>query len=789
MATPLRQVAQPQEPTALQPDATTVLTQPDMPLNPEALMKLGGKLSGSFRQYEWERRVSELQWERNSRQYLGVYDPDIEQGMDINRSRAYPKVTRWKCVSMLSRLMNLLFPVDDKNWTVAPSPLPNLDDADLQGILDMLMPPPAAAPDGSPAAAMPAAPPQPPSDDQIESAIRDFARKRADRMSLEIEDQLEELGGGARISYTALCRKVLASGIQYGCGILKGPFVEEQTQRTWQMDGTGRLVATPITVYRPRFEFVPIWDYYPDLSAKSLHQMDGQFERVVMSRHEVVKLKGRPDFMPKQIDKALKDWPNGNYKRKAYETELLAMGPQLNAQHIAKNKYEAMVWTGWLQGSDMADLGITVSEENLQSDVHAVVWIIENVVIKAMIDPWTSLLQEAGIDKPMHLYHHFIFEENESFLLGNGLPQIMRDSQLSICAATRMMLDNASIQRNVEVNTKLLSIYQDLNSIEPDKVWYREDTDPGTVQVPAVRPIDLPFHVQELQSMISTFMNFADNETFVGVATGGDMQKGPSEPFRTAAGASMLRGDAALPFKDVVRNFDRFTESVIGAVLLFNKVFNSANDKIKGDFTPIARGATSLIAKEVLGIQLDTMTQTLTDKEKLYLKTRNLLRAKVRVRDLEVDDIVMSDEECDAVDAQQAQMQQQAQDQAQQLAAAQIREILASALKDIAQAGKNNAAAEATSANVILDALEKGLNPDSLSPQGLANEPSQPGGSSAQPADAGGAGPAAAGAPATSGTVPTGAPVAGGTGAISAPANIGAQTGGPNVDASAMPAG
>jgi hypothetical protein len=778
MSTPQRDTA---DPSAIQPDATTMLQQASVELRPEGLAKLGSMLTGRFKQYEWERRVAELQWERNARQYLGVYDPDIEQNMDINRSRAYPKVTRWKCVSMLSRLMNLLFPVDDKNWTISPSPLPDLDDEDLQKILDMLVPPQAAAPDGGPGSAMPGAapgtPPQQPDDEDIEAAIRDFARKRCSRMELEIEDQLDELGGAKKISYTALCRKVLASGIKYGAGVLKGPFVEEQQQRTWQMDGNGRLMATPIMSYRPRFEFVPLWDYYPDLSAKTLHQMDGQFERVVLSRHELVKLKNRPDFLPDQIDQALKRWPNGNYKRRAYETEILALGPTLNTQHVAKNKYEAYVWTGYLQGSEMAELGVTVSEADLQSDLHAVVWVVDDVVIKAMLDPWTQLLKGAKVDATMQLYHHFIFEENESFILGNGLPQIVRDSQLSICASVRMMLDNASVQRNVEVNTKLLGIYQDISSVQPDKVWYREDTEPATVNVPAVRSIDLPFHVNELQSMIKTFMDFADNETFVNVGTGGDMQKGPSEPFRTAAGASMLRGDAALPFKDVVRNFDMFTISVINSILLFNKIFNSGNEQIKGDFTPIARGATSLIAKEVLGIQLDSMSQTLTDEEKKYLKPRNLLRAKVRVRDLEVDDLVMTDKECDAVDAQVAQQQQEQQQQAQQLAQAQVREILAAALKDISQAGKNTAAGQAQTANVILSALEKGLNPDSLTPQGQTDDSA-----SNQPADAGGTG-------TPQGTDGAGAPVPGGTGAISAPATIGAQIGGSPVDSAAMPAG
>lgn len=725
-------------PTAQQPSATTALQASGVPLNAAGVARLGSMLYGRYKQYEQDRRMAELQWEKNSRQYQGIYDPDIERAMDANRSRAYPKITRVKCVSMLSRLMNLLFPVDDKNWTVEPSAVPVLDNDDLQGILDMLMPPPAPDADMAPiagAAAMPsgapaAPPPTPPSDDVIEQAIRDFAKKRARRMELEIEDQLQELGGARAVSYVTLCRKVLASGIQYGAGILKGPFVVEQDTRTWQLNEQGRLMAQTKTSYRPRFEHTPLWNYYPDMTAKTLAQMDGQFERVVLTRHQLLDLKQRADFLPDQIDLALRSYPNGNYVRRAYETELLVNGPQLNAQHTSRNKFEAYVWEGFVTGTELAAAGATIAEKDMQSDLKATVWVINDVVIKAALNPWSQLDPTAD----MQMYHHFIFEESESFLLGNALPQIMRDSQMGVCAATRMSLDNASIQRNMEVNTRKLRLDQDISSVEPDKIWYRDDDGPES-QYPAVRAIEIPMHLTELQSLVSMFQNFADQETFVNAATGGDMQKGPSEPFRTATGASMLRGDAALPFKDVVRNFDAFTESVIGAILIFNKHFNPSPN-LNGDFQPVARGATSLIAKEVLGTQLDQLAQTLTDQEKPYLKARNLLRARVRVRDMDTEDIVMNDAECDAVDQQTQQAQQAQQAQAQQLATAQIRQILADALKNVSQAGKNTAAAEATTANVILDALQKGLNPDDLTPQGLNGQPN-----ASQDAEPGAAGP------------------------------------------------
>lgn len=731
--------------TATQPAATTTLQAPVM--NPAGLRALGATLARRFTQYEQDRRLAELKWARNSRQFLGIYDPEIDREMDKNRSRAYPKITRVKCVSMLSRLMNLLFQAGDMNWGVEPSAVPNLSQEDLQSVLDKLMPPPNQAQSMSAPGAMPAQAAPPPDDETIEQAIREFARKRASRLELEIQDQLQELGGSRSVDYVALCRKVMASGIQYGAGILKGPFVEEQQQRKWAQDASGRMVATTYTAYRPRFEFVPLWDYYPDMSAKTLAQMEGQFQRIVMSKHQTIMLKQRPDFLADQIDVFLKQSPTGNYVRRAFETELKANGVQLNVSETGRNKFEAVMWEGYVSGRELADCGVLVTNDQLSEDVRAQVWMLGDTVIKAALDPWSTL----DTDGDMKQFHHFIFEEDETFLLGNGLPNIMRDSQMGVCAATRMTLDNGSIQRVFEMNTELLSANQDLTTITPDKIFYRDDDNPATVQYPALKTIDLPMKLQELQGVVRMFQDFADQETFVNAATGGDMQKGPSEPFRTASGASMLRGDAALPFKDVVRNYDIFTESVIGAILNFNRNFNP-DPKLKGDFKPIARGATSLIAKEVLGAQLDNLAQTLTPEEKQYVKMRNLVRERVRVRDLAVEDIVMDDAGCDAVDANAQQQQAAQQAQQQKMIEAQVRQILSETMKNLSQAGKNTAAAEATTANVILDALEKGINPVNMMKGAASDQPpgqAQTGGgpvadSAAEPAGAGFASPAPA---------------------------------------------
>lgn len=703
-----------------QPSAGAALAQP-VQLNPDALRALGTLLGTKFTAYEHDRRLAEMKWLKNARQFLGVYDPEIDMTIDKNRSRAYPKLTRVKCVSFLSRMMNLLFPASDKNWGVGPSAVPNLSEQDLQGVLDALM--------ASTGVTDPQAQ-QFPTDEQIEAAIRKLAEQRAQRLELEIQDQLQELGGNKAQDYVALCRKVLASGIQYGAGVLYGPFVHEQQLRSWTV-ANGRLTAIPKSVFRPRFEFVPLWDYYPDMGAKSFEQMDGAFIRRVMSKSQFVALKKRSDFFEQAINKVLRDNPQGNYKRKNHETELRGLGSQSNTASGETGKFEAVVWDGFVAADDLARCGVNVPEKFMGDAVKATVWLVGDQVIKAEMNPWVSLLDDAyGIC----MHHHFVFEEDESFLLGNGLPNIMRDSQMGLCAAVRMALDNGSVQRVFEVNTALLRTDVDVTTIDPDMLIYRDDDNPATANVPAVRAVELPMALDKMQLLINMFQGFADQETFVGAATGGDMQKGPSEPFRTAAGASMLRGDAALPFKDVVRNFDRFTESVIGALITFNHKFN-ANPQVKGDFTPLARGATTLIAKEVQGMLIDQIGQTLTDEEKPYLNARGLLRARMKARDLQVADIVYDDAKCDQIDEQRRQAAEKQAQQADQMLQANVRKTLSDVLKNIAQANKNAAGAEAEIANTILKALEAGLNPDMVASSATPSNGAQ--GNGAQPAAGG----------------------------------------------------
>lgn len=661
-------------------------------LDPEKLRTLGLKLYQRFETYERERRIAEIKWMRNLRQYLGQHDPEVEAKLDPNKAKTYPRVTRVKTVSMVARLMNLLFPESDKNYGIEPSPVPNLSPEDMNSVLTALY--------EETGGEM--------GDEEIEEAVIRFAAERGRNLELEIDDQLEELGGDRSISYVTLCKQVIKSGVTFGIGVLKGPMSRTQMQRSWtQNPMTGMWEPVTTQVYRPQFEFVSIWDYYPDMTAKTFSQMDGQFQRHVLSRHQLRKLADRSDFLGENIKAYLNKTPNGNYKRRTYETELKSMGVALNTGDQQGRKYEAIQWYGYISAYDLIQCGVEVPEELRNEEVEADIWMLDNEVIKADISPWVEL--DTGYK--VNMYHQFVFEEDDTSLTGNGLPNIMRDSQMSITAASMMMMDNASVVcgPNLELNTDLLRMDQDLRSVSPHKLWYREGLG-ADANMPAIREIKIDSHITELTQVINLFQQFADAETFVGPATGGDMQKAPSEPFRTAAGASLIRNDAALPFKDVVRNFDVFTESVITSLVAFNQQLNP-KPHIQGDFQVQAKGSTSLMAKEVRGMQLDSFVQTLSEEEKAFVDGYELLRERAAARDL-TENVIVTREEAKRIKENQAQSAQRAAAQQEEMMRVQIRAALADAFKAVTQGNKNQAAADAQSAEVVnqlLGGLESGV--------------------------------------------------------------------------------
>lgn len=684
-------VGDPQQPSV------TVEPTPDGPppaprINGVVLRQLGAQYKSLFDKYAAERIPAEQKWLKNLRQYLGIYDPEVERQLPKNRSRAYPRLTRVKCISLLSRVMNLMFPGNEDNWELRASPSPEMDPEAVALAVQELI------------TELSAGGEQPElTQEFIDEAVRRLATKSARKLTELIKDQLLEIGGDQTADWISLNRKVCDSGIKFGIGVLEGPYVRKIQQSGWVAVEGGKFQPVTREIFKPQYDFLPVWDYYPDMSARTLPGGEGYFVRKVLGRSALRKLANRKDFFPTVVKEVITNIPSGNYKPKSFETELRTMGLSSHAdttssQASAREKYEVIIWRGPVSAVRLREAGAEVPDNMMADDVEAELWMVENYIIKAEINPWRKL----GID--MRTVHVFSFDEDDTSPISQGLPGIVRDSQMSIAAAVRMSLDNASITcgPNLEINTALMRADQDLTAIEPYKIWYRDD-EGITAQYPAVRRVEIDGHLNELQMLVKMFLEFAEIETFIGPSTGGDMTKVPSEAMRTAAGGSMLRGDAALPFKDIVRNYDCFTQSVIWSIVQFNKKFNP-DQAPPGDYDVIARGATSLIAKEVRGMQLDVLAQTLTDDERDHVDERRFVEARFASRDLE--GILVTPDEVKRRKAGKAQQMADQQALAEERQRAEIKDILTNALKNVAQSQVNTAKADKAALEAAISMMD-----------------------------------------------------------------------------------
>lgn len=666
-------------------DSKTVEDGSGTEFNADQLAKLGNHLSQRFSVHKHDRRTQEQQWLQNLYQFKGKYDPEVEQKLDPNRSRAYPKLTRTKIMVIVARLMNLLFPQGDKSWEIRPSKVPTLSQDDLNAAWMEWR-------EENPEAEV--------TQEELDKLVRAFSVRAAEVMERHVEDQLQDAMGSAtetdNSDFVTLCRKVILSAAIFNTGVLKGPMT--LSKKKYTIEATPGLDPTVEAVdsYRPYFEAVDIWRYYPDMQARTFSDMEGEFEEHIYTKQQLEALRQREEFIGEHITKFVERNPDGNYTQATHEQELDNLAGVKQASNRGK-RYRVQEFWGNVSKEYLEDIGLELPEG--QDDVtqyRVTVWLGERYVLKLALNPLPS---------NTNVYHKFVFDDSVPGLMGGSMCEIMRDSQMAVSSAARMLIDNASVTCGpmLEIDLGKLVGQQDVKSIGPFRNYYTDARNNPSGHR-AINSIQIDSRMDELLQVMDRFLQFSDMETFVGGY--GDVQENtPGEAMRTSAGASMVMGNAALPFRDIVRSFDRFTVSVLNALVEWNRLFNEQIE-YTGDLRPVAKGATSLIAKEVRAFALDNLKQTLDEDEMLYIDSEKLLKQRLMARDIPVQDIMASEQEVERRKDQQAQQQAEAEQQARDMFAAQLKEALTDALKNAAQAKKHLDNADVSSIEGMVKLME-----------------------------------------------------------------------------------
>ena len=580
-----------------------------------------------------------------------MYEPDEQRRLDEEKrgSKLFSRMTRKKVKAFDSRMMEMLFPAGrDRNWSLKSTPEPDMSATPVmqsmiqnrqQALFAEIVQHQAQETGQSPEQVarllmerrfVPEMDP-----DEIRKIGLSVADAACSRMSNTIADQMAEL------KYKHCCKSVLHSGHIYGTGILKAPLAQKKLRPVWQFaQGQWQSVMTPKLL--PYIEFVPVWAWYPDPAARSLEDMEFCFQRHVMTRGQVAGLTKRPNFNAELIGQYLREYPAGDADPLSWETYLDNQDSRTRSQdNRTDRRYELIEFWGILNDQQLRDAGL---EADPMQSYWVNAWLLGHFVIRIGAAPIE------GMDHPYHLYY---FEQDESSIWGDGVPAVIRDDQSALNAVVRAMMDNmaSTVGPQYEVNTDVLHPGEKTRDTYPGRIWYRR----GDSRYPCLRHIEVSSRLQEFLAVKGVFENQIHENTLPAYMQG--QQAGGAG--RTASGLSMLMGSANLDVKDQIVNFDLgITRPVVRGFYAWNMQFNE-DQHIKGDYEVVARGSSSLVAKELRATQLDQLLPLLANPQyNRYVNNRKMMEEIFKVRDLMDTEILLSPEEYDEREDMRQQLQQ-----------------------------------------------------------------------------------------------------------------------------------
>jgi len=557
---------------------------------------LGWRLARLATEQVGIRQQIEDRWLADLEQYMGQYDATtLERIKRTNGSQAFINITRPKTTAAEARITDMLFPTDDRNWGIQPTPIPELDSLDI-------------------------------SSQDIE-AITKAAREKADAMAQEIDDQLVEA------KYHQVARDVIHDGCLFGTGILKGPVVINRTRKQWNQVNGAVYELNIVQDFRPGVEHISIWDYFPDMSASKHEDCEFEFERRFVTKKQLQTLAKRPGYLADKIRQVIQEKPRIISSQGGTHIARLRELAGVNVS-LDSNRYELWEYHGPVDTEDLIACGCEVDTDELKEH-EVIVTFIGSTVIKADLNPL-----ETG-ERP---YSVFCFEEDDTSVFGFGIPRLIRNEQRIANAAWRMVLDNAALSTGpqIVVNREKIIPSDGAWDLKSRKVWWL--VDPETKVEDCFRTYDISSHQQELMQIFESARNLGDDVTSLPMLAQGEQGDAPD----TAKGTSMLMNAANVVLRRVIKRFDDVTKEFITRMYHWN-MQNSDNEMIKGDYEIDARGSSVLLVKE-------TQTQALLNlmaisQQPIYTdltKHAELYRKAVQAQHLNPDDIIKTDDEIES---------------------------------------------------------------------------------------------------------------------------------------------
>jgi len=573
------------------------------------------------------------------RQRQGQYDPvKLAAIKKLGGSQSFIMLTDTKCRSAVAWMKDILFQPGMKPWSIEPTPKPDLPEDLMNMVKAQFMNEAMVA--SAEMLAMQGLPTDPASvmqnineyypdiDKQLEKLYYNTAREVSKKSELHLDDQLIEGGW-----YTAL-EQCLDDVATLKAAVLKGPVMRMvKTRERILNHETGAFEVSVVEKVVPTFERRSPFSIYPEPDSVGVD--DGyMFDKITLTKkmlYDMIKLPGfNEEAIRRVLEKAesggLRDWTSLDSEKASIE------GKDTSAL-MDSEKIDCLEFWDNIPGKLLLEWGMEETDIVDPDDSYpSCVWLIGDEVVKAMLN-----YDQFG-SKPFSVTS---FEMTEDSFWGRGIPELISDIQGMCNAVVRAIVNNVGIASGpqVEINKQRVAPGFPIG-LHPWKVW--ETTDMGIATAPALKIYNVPMNADKLIQVYNHFQKLADEHSGVPSYAHGDSQVGGAG--NTASGLSMLMTHAARGIKSVMRNIDNYLISRSIEKLYFFNMDYMPDSAIIFDMKVVARGSSSLIAKEQQAVRLTEFSQMVNNPVDLQIMgiegRRQLLLQTARANEIETDKII-----------------------------------------------------------------------------------------------------------------------------------------------------
>lgn len=369
----------------------------------------------------------------------------------------------------------------------------------------------------------------------------------------------------------------------FGSGAMFGPFPKKRV-------GKSRGGRKAKEYLYPEFEYVSIFDVYPDPGARSIDDCLYVCRRRVVNKSWLSGVRKLSGFKKDVVDYVMEHAPDGNWTPEPWETDMIIANNN-NQMYTYRHRY--VVYDFWLKrtGKELMDLGVSaeeVDQEDPNRMYTANIMVTNGQVIRAVISEFHD-------DRlPVYIAH---CRKNTHSVWGTGFAEMMFDSQAAGSACERAANDTmASIARpQTVVDMSRVKLGLDACKPHPGKMWPVNNSVGG-----ATKPVDIfypPNIIREVLEREESLKAWADEQTGIPRFLSG--MGGAGAHNRTLGGAELQWNNANNPFKTVVQNIESnilipATEKVADFYLTFEYT-----EEIDADYKINSTALQGLIAKQV----------------------------------------------------------------------------------------------------------------------------------------------------------------------------------------------